>query len=199
MRDAISSGDPASPSDKQLFREARALYELGDFQSTLQKLQTLAASYPHNDAVEPELNRVRARLREQRAGEYNFGRMYAQARATPPLVDCATFSAPVEVRKSPGRGRGLFTTTPVSAGQLLVCEKAFAYRYAADDAPADTRVLVNMTTKRITVGGQAHLLTQVVQKLYHDPQLLPVFVDLYSGSYEPASVFESDGLPVVDS
>ncbi len=49
-------------------------------------------------------------------------------------VDCATYSGPVEVRESlPGRGRGLFTTRKVTAGELL-CEKAFEYASAGANA-----------------------------------------------------------------
>ncbi|KND88680.1 Protein unc-45 [Tolypocladium ophioglossoides CBS 100239] len=200
MSDATKCSDSALPSEKRLFREARALYELGSFEQCLEKLQMLAGSYPENVAMKPEMSRVKARLHEQQTGEYAFRKMYKQARLTPPLVDCATFSAPVEVRQSPGRGRGLFTTMPVSAGQLLVCEKAFAYSYAGDDQPAKRlNVLMNLSTKSMIMGGQAHLLTQIVQKLYHNSQLSPLFGDLHHGDYATVSVSESDGFPVVDS
>ncbi|PNY29022.1 Protein unc-45 [Tolypocladium capitatum] len=199
MSDAIQYSDVALASEKRLFREARALYELGSFERCLDKLQMLAGSHPENAAVKPEMNRVGARLREQQTGEYAFRQMYKQAGQTPPLVDCATFSAPVEVRQSPGRGRGLFTTMPVSAGQLLVCEKAFAYSYAGDDQPTRHNVLMNLSTKRMIMGGQAHLLTQIVQKLYHNPQLSHLFEDLHRGDYATAPVLQSDGFPVVDS
>lgn len=200
MSDATRGSDTALLSEKRLFREARALYELGDFGRCLEKLQILAASHPENGAVRPEMDRVRARLHEQQTGEYAFRQMYRQAKLTPPLVDCATFSTAVEVRQSPARGRGLFTTMPVSAGQLLVCEKAFAYSYAGDDQPPSRQnVLMSLSTKRMTVGGQAHLLTQIVQKLYHSPQLSHLFGDLYCGDYTAVPVSESDGYPVVDS
>ncbi|KAM4056125.1 SET domain-containing protein [Hirsutella rhossiliensis] len=170
IQDATQGGDAASPSEKQLFREARALYELGDWQPSLLKLQALAASHPDNAAVKPELDRVMARLREQQTGEYDFRRMYRQTRSTPPLIDCATFSALVE---------------------------AFAYSYVADGDVHS--VLMNMSTKRMLVGGQAQLLTQIVQKLYHNGQLGHSFADLHRGDYAMAPVSEADGLPVVDS
>ncbi|KAJ6084351.1 hypothetical protein N7486_011151 [Penicillium sp. IBT 16267x] len=145
------------------------------------------------------MDRVRAKLHEQQTGKYMFCQIYKQAKLTPPLIDGATFSMAVEVRQSPRRGRGLFTTMPVSTGQLLVCEKAFTYSYAGDDQPTSRQnILVNLSTKRVIVGSQAHLLTQIVQKLYRSPQLLHLFGDLYCGDYTVAPVSEPDRHSVVD-
>jgi hypothetical protein len=49
------------------------------------------------------------------------------SKVRPPHLDHATFVGLVEVKTSPGRGRGLFTTKAVKAGELLLCEKAFAH------------------------------------------------------------------------
>lgn len=197
LSDAKRSSGITSPSEKGLFREARASYELGDFAQCLETLQTLAASYPENAAAKTEMDRAKVRLHEQQTGTYDFRRMYEQARQTPPLIDCATFSAPVEIRSSPGRGKGLFTKVPVSAGQLLVCEKAFGYSYA--DEGQNISVLINMSTKRGAMGGQARLLTQLIQKTYHDPHALSLFNELHHGDYDPPPISEVDGHPVVDS
>lgn len=173
---------------------------MGDFEQCLTKLQALAKSYPQNKAAGPEIQRVNARLDEQLKGEYSVNHMYKQAEQMPPLIDCATFSQLVEVRDSPGRGRGLFTTRPVSAGDLLLCEKAFAYGFVDGSKSASrTHVLMNLTTNKITVGGQALLLPQIVQKLLHNPQSSAPFKDLYHGDYEQVSVSECDGAPVVDT
>ncbi|PHH85191.1 hypothetical protein CDD83_778 [Cordyceps sp. RAO-2017] len=192
IRDAVSDAE----QEKRLFREGRALYELERFEACRDTLEDLLKLFPHNAAANKELDRAQARLREQQTGEYDFRRMYRQSKATPPLVDCATFSSAVEVRASPGRGLGLFTKTPVSAGQLLLCEKAFAYSHCGDDS---TRVLMNLCTKRMTAGSQAHLFTQVVQKLYHNPERSRPFRQLHRGAYAADTVLECDELPVVDS
>lgn len=198
LSDAVQGHDPAAHTEKSLFREARALYELGNFEECLAKLQILAESYPENKAVSPEMNRVKARLGEQQKGEYSFSQMYKQAKASPPLIDCANFAGPVQVRASPGRGQGLFTTKPVSAGDLLICEKAFAYSHVGEDEDS-INLLMNLETKRMSVGGQARLLPQIVQKLYHNPGMSRAFLDLHHGHHQPVTVSESDGAPVVDS
>lgn len=160
------------------------------------RLLTLLASHPQNSNATAEMERVKARLKEQRTGKYDFGRMYDQAEKTPPMIDCATFTGPVEVRESPGHGRGLFTTQAVSAGQLLLCEKAFGYSYADE---MHLSILMNVSTKKTTVGGQAGLLSQIVQKLYHGHCQSREFTDLFCGDYNPVSVSEADGTPVVDT
>ena len=149
-----------------------------------------------------EIKRVRQRLREEETGWYQFDSMYRQAVATPPLVDCATYIGPVAVRNSAGRGKGLFTTQPVKAGELLLCEKAFAYCYAGDDSSirrSNTTILMDLSTDTMCIGGQAHLITHVVQKIYHNPASAEVFTDLHHGDYTPVETREVDGAPVVDT
>ena len=196
--DASRGTDATAPSEKGRFREARALYELGHFQASLEKLQDLLTTHPGNAAAASEMNRAKERIREQQTGEYNFRHMYEQAKETPRIIDSATFSAPVEVRGDvPGREHGLFTTVPVVAGQLLLCEKAFGYSSANKESVI--RVYMNLGTGRITAGLQAQLLSQVVQKLYHGHEQSREFCDLYCGDHTVIPVSETDGIPVVNT
>ncbi|KAI1381476.1 hypothetical protein F4677DRAFT_440692 [Hypoxylon crocopeplum] len=199
-RKGNASENPSS--EKALFREARALYSLGKFSLCSEKLIVLVRSNPSNSDAWTQIRRVKQRLKEEETGLYQFTSMYNQAEATPPLIDCATYVGSVAVRDSPGRGKGLFTTKPVKAGELLVCEKAFAYSYASDDDPVgllNTTILMNLNSGTICMGGQANLITQIVQKLYHNPSGGKVFTDLYHGDYTPVATSEVDGVPVVDT
>ncbi|KAH7174555.1 uncharacterized protein B0J16DRAFT_404292, partial [Fusarium flagelliforme] len=190
--------ETSEPHEKTLYRQAQAHYALGNFAECDAKLQTLVKSFPENNAARAQIRRAGARQHEQRTGDYNYKSMYEQAKATPPLIDCATYSNPVEIRDSPGRGRGLFTTRSVAAGDLLLCEKAFSYSFV-DETMSPTRPLINPATKKIVIGGPAYLLPQVAQKLYHNPQFLPAFHELYHGEPNRVDVAECDGAPVVDS
>ena len=193
------NNNPSAPSEKGLFREARALYKLGYFDQSLERLERLTASYPENTAARPEIHRVKARLREQQIGAYSFRQMYRQAQEKPPLIDGATFSVPVEVRASPGRGNGLFTTIPISAGQLLLCEKAFGYSHASEGRPETMALLINVATKKGVVGGHARLLTLLMQKMYHDPSARTSYHELHHGDHVVPYASEVDGHPVIDS
>ncbi|KAG5660249.1 hypothetical protein KAF25_003771 [Fusarium avenaceum] len=200
LQDAARGHDPEAPNDRAFLRQAQALYELRRFEECVTKLREMEKAFPDNQVAKLELQRVYLRIYEQKVGSYDFKDMYEQAKATPPLIDCATYSSPVEIRKSPGRGNGLFTTRDVKAGELLLCEKAFSYCYIdLKDPGASANVLMNLFTKKMTIGGSAHLLPQIVQKLYHDPQSIPMFQKLSHGKHEELSVFESDGRPIVDS
>ncbi|XXH04399.1 hypothetical protein Hte_010813 [Hypoxylon texense] len=195
-------GSDNPPSEKALFREARALYSLGKFSPCLEKFSALVRSYPNNSDARAEIQRVKQRILEEETGSYQFDSMYKQAKATPPLIDCATYAVPVAVRDSAGRGKGLFTTKPVKAGELLLCEKAFGYSYAGDDSPigrSNMIILMNLNSKSMCMGGQANLITQVVQKIYHNHAGSGVFTDLHHGDYNAVTTSKVDRNPVVDT
>ncbi|KAN0077855.1 hypothetical protein V8E54_006159 [Elaphomyces granulatus] len=191
--------------EKALYRAGQALYELGRFSECQDILQSLCEKYPNNVSAAMELERVRCRLEEQKSGIYDFKAIQEKmSRDPPPRLDHATFIGPVTVKASMGRGRGLFTTKAVKAGDLILCEKAFAHCYvntkgklAAESSGIGLRV--NVHTNRMTTGRQGDLITRVVQKLWRNPSLLPEFMALHQGSYEPVDVIEVDGKPIIDT
>jgi len=131
LADTQCLGPTFNTSEKALYRAGKALYGLGRFSQCCDILQTLCEKYPGNLAATKELARARLRLLEQRGGTYDWKTICKEvSKVRPPLLDHATFIGPVVVKVSPGRGRGLFTTKDVMAGELLVCEKAFAHCYA---------------------------------------------------------------------
>lgn len=198
LLDATKTKERIAPTEKAAFREFRALYELRLFDRCLERLQQFTANHPDNKEAKSEMKRVKARLNEQLYGAYSFSRMYKQAKASSALIDCATFSEPVEVREAPGRGRGLFTVKAVQAGDLLLCEKAFAY-HQCDLSPGRCSILMDLESKRCSAGGQVEILTQIIQNLYHNPEYSRSFLDLHRGDYKPVSRDHADGHPIVDS
>jgi hypothetical protein len=147
-----------------------------------------------------ELTRAIGRLTEKEKGRYRFKQFYIETtKLRPPLLDHATYVGPVSVRVSSSRGRGLFTTEAVKAGDLLLCEKAFAHSFVDTENNQNMALLVNSETNTVTMGAQGELIRLIAQKLYRNPSLNPVITDLYHGSYEPAMVTNVDGTPVVDT
>ncbi|KAK8102098.1 hypothetical protein PG984_015244 [Apiospora sp. TS-2023a] len=142
-------------------------------------------------------------LNESRLGDYDFPSMYQEANAIPPLIDSATFSKPVVTRQSlPERGFGLFTKQPVSAGDLLLCEKALGYVWS-DRTSADRYnrpgTLFFGDSPHGLGGGQSRLLVQLIQKLRLNPEIQSDFQQLYRGDYEGVPELLVDGQPVVDT
>lgn len=162
----------------------------------------LCKTYPNNTSARVEFDRATARLAEQQTGKYPFKHLHREARKRcPPLLDRATYIGPVSVRPTESRGRGLFTTQAVRAGDLLLCEKAFAYAFDNEGTgtPSNISILMNTETDTITKGTQAELITLIAQKLYKVPSLRSSFIDLHHGSYSPVDTAEVDGTPVVDT
>ncbi|KAJ0332022.1 hypothetical protein COL922a_011556 [Colletotrichum nupharicola] len=180
---ALGARHGDEPTEKGLFREAKALYGMHQFSLCLGKLQQVVGLNRNNKDAKTETERATCRIREQHTGEYMWKQMQKQARTTPPLIDCATFSAPVE------------------AGDLLLCEKAFAYSYATEDDAVgrqNVKILMNLGTMKMAVGGQANLITKIVQKLYHNPQMASGFVELHRGNYRVAEPVPAEE-PSVDT
>lgn len=203
LRDAAFIEDPNERSEKALYRGSLALYNLGRFSECHETLKILTAKFPVSDAGKFELGRVQLRMKEQKDGIYDFTRMYRAATRPPHRLDCATFIGPVTVREIPKKGRGLVTTKKVKVGDLLFCEKAFSYGHRESSTKGGTGgsvgMLVNVGTKRVTLGTHVSLLTDIYQKLQSNPSTMAPFLDLYSGAYERASQASVDGQPVVDS
>ena len=200
--DATDISNEHEVSEKGAYRAARSLYELQMFEECREILTSLLDNYKNNTEARAQLLRTEERLSEQTRGEYDFKAMYKAAERTPPCLDNATYTGPVAIRVSEGRGRGLFTTRAVVAGELLICEKALAYCFASEEAGAGsskTSILMNQHTKRGTMGTQADLITAVVQQILRNPSQMPSFTALHHGDYKPVKEAEVDGLPIVDT
>ncbi|KAK4180472.1 hypothetical protein QBC36DRAFT_229583 [Triangularia setosa] len=205
--DSMLSDSSAKSNEKALFRKAQALYSLQRYRECCEVLKTLRLKYPDNTAAKDKLNEAVNRLAEQTTGKYRFKKLHAEAaHLRPPQLDHATHIGPVGVRQSESRGRGLFTTKAVKAGDLLFCEKAFVYAFhEGEGMSSNSRLMMNLlidvNANSFTTGAQPELITMLVQKLYQNPSLASIVKDLHRGSYSPVQgVFDIiDGKPVIDS
>lgn len=130
LEDAGITAEPRNP-EKSLYRAARAFYELERFQESHGTFEALLSRFPYSIDAQKELVRTGQRLKEQHDGHYDFKSMYEAAKKTPPRLDCGSHLGPIVVKSSEDRGRGVFTTKDVVAGELLLCEKAFSYCWAS--------------------------------------------------------------------
>ncbi|KFY84860.1 hypothetical protein V500_08923 [Pseudogymnoascus sp. VKM F-4518 (FW-2643)] len=179
--------------------KAEAFYNLARYDECIESLGKL----PDQDSA--LLEKAKIRLVEQQTGAYNFRSIFAELSAlNPPTVDRATFIGPVDIRVSPGKGRGLFTTRAVEAGELLVCEKAFAYSFFDQSAPAEMHktklsMVFNTEEGSIIFGTLGTLITEAVQKVARNPFLHDFVSSLYHGSYKAPTVNKVDDHPVIDT
>jgi hypothetical protein len=189
-----------------LFRAAEALYGLGRYSECCEVIVVLHTNFLENKQASEVLERARNRSLEQKTGTYNFEQLQAKAKKLrPPQLDAATYIGPVEIKQTESKGRGLFVTKAVKAGDLLLCEKAFETAYVTDVAADSNQmgskmtILLNTETNQGFMGGQADLLKSIVQKLDRNPSLAAAFKALYHGTYEAATTSTVDGQPIVDT
>jgi hypothetical protein len=193
-------------SQKALYRGALALYELQRYGEAIDMLQILVQNFPESAPGRHELSRAQLRLAEQKTGNYDFTRIHKATKLRPPRIDCATFKGPIEIRETEGCGRGLFTIKPVKAGELLLCEKTFAYCFATPaeetkvaGSMSHTSIFLDVPAERVTLGTEADLIRNCSRKLARNPSLNSSFRDLYHGSYKAVPSVTSDGMAVVDT
>ncbi|KAM7189141.1 SET domain containing protein [Rhypophila sp. PSN 637] len=201
--EAMTEENEPQPAEKGLFRKAEALYHLRRYRECCEVLKGLRIAYPNNKDAKALLNRAISRLAEETYGRYSFRQLHDETKSLrPPHLDRATFTGPVAVRSAGPRGRGLFTTKAVKAGDLLFCEKAFTHAFVDKDdisgRSGDMTILLEPGS-RVTMGGQADLIDTTIRKLHQNPSLIPIINDLHHGSYQPVETSSVDGQPVVDS
>lgn len=165
-------------------------------------LRQLHEKFPDNTQAALNLNRAEKRCTEEQTGAYDFKALQRGAKHLhPPLMDHATYIGPVEIKDADSKGRGMFVTKPIKAGDMLLCEKAFAFAYVPEHAEnsGDITLLLNIETGTGFLGGQADLIRIIAQKMYLNPSLASTFTSLYHGKYAATKTTTVDGAPVVDS
>ena len=194
LEDARGPSVEAGKSEKGLYRTARSMYELGRFKESQIVLTALLAQFSGSEAAIRELRRVKKRIQEQDHGRFDFLAMQkAATEESPPCLDVATYVGPVEICETENRGRGLFTTKDVAAGDLLLCEKAFSYSFLGN---ASTMSVMDGSTLK---GTKLALVEPMVHKLFKNPSLIPSITALHHGTYKPAKHKIVDGTPIIDT
>ena len=205
LEDAMAVLEIDTACEKALFRAARAAYSLGSFARCRSYLAELEVLYPGNQAAIKDIERCELRIREQ-SGDFDFASMLDEAitKQPSPRLDRAAYIGPIEVRKCAieSHGRGLFTTKAVKAGELLLCEKAFAAAFppndcvarAETDLPEEAKADGSTWRKKL----RAELALTTFFKLSRNPSVVSAFADLYPGPDANEEIDENTNLPEVD-
>ena len=205
LEDAMAVLEMDTTSEKALFRAARASYSLGCFARCRSFLTELQLLYPQNKAAIKDIERCEVRIREQ-AGDFDFASMLREAivKQPSPRLDRAGYIGPIEVRKCAieSHGRGLFTTKAVKAGDLLLCEKAFATAFASNDSAAIAETSLPKDAKPDESNWKLKLRSELAlttfYKLNRNPSVVSAFADLYPGPDADEEIDENTHVPEVD-
>ncbi|RKU47094.1 hypothetical protein DL546_001752 [Coniochaeta pulveracea] len=183
---------------KAFFRAGSAAYSLGEYQEAKDFFDERLKLMPDNKEATAFLKRIRRRLHEQETGSHDLKKIRAGLSRARPRVDAATFTRNTRVGESTRRGRGLFATRDIAAGEIVMCEKAFCVVWGHESA-ALTAMTYDLRDDRIRV-SPVGLSKSIVQKLLSNPSQIERVMDLhgdYQGDGKAASSTE-DG-PVVDT
>lgn len=183
---------------KAWFRAGQAAYQYEDFQQAEQEFARAIEASPHDGDALRERERVVQRLREIQTGHYDFAQMRISNKKCLRL-DHASYTQPVIKRNTEHRGRGLFATMDVKAGDLLLCEKALEVAFKSDNM-TDIVTIINLNTNRGSMGPHATLMSRVISKAHHNPNYAARLLDLYDQGYTPkCAARQVDDRTVIDS
>lgn len=185
---------------KSYFRAGQASYALGksDAAATYsRKLLDLPGDHP--DAAKL-LSRSEARLYEQTSGIYDISAIKNSISGRKPRVDVADFLSNTAVKFSVhSRGRGLFATRNLEAGDLILAETAFASVWDREK----TKVMAMKWDARLPKlfsEQEVGLWKVVLQQVRNNPVAGRSLLELHGDHNVLGSdVVEVDGMHVVDA
>ncbi|KAF2122993.1 hypothetical protein BDV96DRAFT_481710 [Lophiotrema nucula] len=184
---------------KAYSRAGSAAYNLGEYAEAKRYFSEQDRLTPGDKEARVWLRRIEKRLREQSSGIYEWTAIRAGVSRTRPRVDATSHISNIEVKESEGRGRGLFATRSIPAGDVVMCEKAFCVIWG-HEREALTAMTYDMRDDRIRV-SPVGLTKAVVEKLLDNPSRIQQVMDLY-GDYQgagTASATKTDEGPVIDA
>jgi hypothetical protein len=143
-------------------------------------------NYPDNTESCKLMHRVQQRLSEQKSGDFNFDALYVAVQQGERDLDIATYRGLLVDKATEERGRGLYTSRAVSAGELLICKKAFFFCCApveVAEISSYINVLAHPKEGRVIRGAQCDMVTMAIQKIFRNPSYAVDALSFYCGDY----------------
>ncbi|KXS97915.1 hypothetical protein AC578_4372 [Pseudocercospora eumusae] len=129
---------------------------------------------------------------------YDFDKIATGLSKAQPRVDIGSYLRRVEVRPSPGRGRGLFATEKVKMGDIILVEKATFVTYN-HEPQAYSAIKFDIARNMITEDTRGAPYKDLARYLLKNSEARTKVLKLHSGSIKPPSTSELvDGKPVID-
>lgn len=183
---------------KAYYRAGSAAYGLGKYEDAKAFFEEQLKLAPNDKDASTYLKRIEVRSREQQTGVYNWKKLRASLSRARPHVDAASFVRNIKVEDSEGRGRGMFVTRDISAGEVVMCDKAFSVVWG-HDKEALTAMTYDVRDDRIRV-QPVGLSKATTQKLLGNSSQIERVMDLF-GDYEGdgKKIFRTEDGPIVDT
>ncbi|KAH8592334.1 hypothetical protein B0O99DRAFT_597377 [Bisporella sp. PMI_857] len=201
MEDALvsCSGDPLD--HKAYYCAGKAAYELRRYNDARNYFEKALQSNTRDAKYRKDLNRSKTRIAEQEEGTYDFKLMGESLSKSHVHLDHADFLKNTKVEQTKEKGRGLFATTDIKRGDLVLCEKALHFPNLSEISEHQQSIIYNFNTKtRAKSTGQSALFLGLIHKLYSNPLLDSRLFNLDSGEYIRTGKEGQlvDGVPIID-
>ncbi|KAF2017267.1 SET domain-containing protein [Aaosphaeria arxii CBS 175.79] len=182
---------------KAYYRAGSAAYALGEWDEASTYFQDQLRVAPTDRSANVFLKKIGQRLEEQEKGTHDLRKIRAGLSRERPRVDAATYNGNTEIKDSPGRGRGLFATKKIAAGEIVAIEKAVP-AVLGFESEALTVMTYDVRDDRIRV-APAGLEKALVQRLISNPSLIKKAMESF-GDYEGdgKGIFQNEDGPIVD-
>ncbi|TDL17565.1 hypothetical protein BD410DRAFT_729785, partial [Rickenella mellea] len=182
--------------EKSLYRCAMGHYAMQNYAATIELLNSLIQAYPSNQTAQNDLQRATQRVKEQTTGAYDFSEMLKMlkvSRGPYPQIDVADYIGPMNQQAN-----GFSATRNVTAGELLMCTKAFEFSYANIN---NFTIFYDSKTCLAANAAPLRLSRKIAQKLVSNPSYVPSLRELRRPSLTMVADFSDelvDGRPVID-
>jgi hypothetical protein len=180
--DSTSSTSVSALNSKAYFRAACATYNLHKFSSALSFCTNLLNLTPDDKDGFALSQKIRTRLHEQETGNYPF--------LNNPKPPSSSFPNQTTIQlcsNNPEKGRGLFATSSIPKGNIILCEKAFCSVFSHEKS--GWTAMVYDTRSDLIRWFPAGLLQAVVKKMRDNPSLAEEVRRLF-GDYKASASFE---------
>jgi tetratricopeptide (TPR) repeat protein len=184
---------------KAYYRAGSAAYNQGRWQEAKSFFQEQQKLTPDDKDAKVQLKRIEARLREEETGRYDLMRIRSNLSQARSRVDAANFTKSTVVKDSPGKGRGLYATRDIAAGEIVMCEKAFCVVWGHEEDTL-TAMTYDIRDDQIRV-APVGLAKALVQKCLNQPSQTEHLMDLfgdYQGEGEGKDMFSNEDGAIVD-
>ncbi|KAJ4303016.1 hypothetical protein N0V90_001907 [Kalmusia sp. IMI 367209] len=183
---------------KAYYRAGSAAYGLGKYDEAKTFFEAQLKLAPEDKDASTYLKRIEVRFREQKSGAYNWKKLRASLSKSRPHIDAASFVSNIKVEDSAGRGRGMFVTRNIPAGEVVMCDKAFSVVWG-HDKNALTAMTYDVRDDRIRV-QPVGLSKAIAQKLRGNSSQIERVMDLY-GDYQGdgKNIFRNEEGPIIDT
>lgn len=174
---------------KSLYRKGRALRGLKQYHEACALLQRVLVNHPQSKEAQSELAAIKICLKHGGELPTDISEFLMQPLGSPAqniMPDCYDYIGPVIIQMtSDGRGRGLFVSKNVKAGEVLLVSNAMAV-CRHDPAGMQQTLglhLVDASAKRFNDASEEDLVTEVVSLAMDSQEFLR---KLYSLAYSPS-------------